>query len=261
MVTVGSDVAGHTTGQTWVVVPCYNEASRLDLDAFSFLLGDQVRRILFVDDGSIDDTRALLSEWLRTTTDTELLPLDHNVGKAEAVRAGLQYAIERGASTVAYFDADLAAPIEELLRAIRLIGESPDTEVVMGARVALLGTQIHRTRMRHYQGRLFATVASLVLGLRVYDTQCGLKVLKVTPTLREAVGRPFRSRWSFDVELLGRMLDATHPLPPQSVVEMPLRAWRDVGGSTLSLAARVQALTSLWRIALDRRRNHRSVPV
>jgi len=127
----------------------------------------------------------------------------------------------------------------------------------MGARVALLGTEIDRTRLRHYQGRVFATLASLVLGLRVYDTQCGLKVLRVTPTLRQALASPFRSKWSFDVELIVRMLDGVPALPPQSVVEMPLKIWREVGGSSLSFLARAQALAALGRIAVERRRNRR----
>ena len=49
-------------------------------------------------------------------------------------------------------------------------------------------------------------MASLILHARVYDTQCGAKLFRRSAALEAALADPFLSRWSFDVELLGRML-------------------------------------------------------
>ena len=73
----------------------------------------------------------------------------------------------------------------------------------------MMGTDIRRSAVRHYTGRLFATAGSLVLGVPVYDTQCGAKAFRVTDALRAALAEPFVSRWAFDVEVLGRLLRST----------------------------------------------------
>ncbi len=238
---------GAVVGTVAVVVPCFNEAHRLDLDRFDVLTQQQGLRVLFVDDGSTDTTAQLLDAWASSRPAVELLRLPDNVGKGEAIRAGFTQVID-SADIVAYLDADLASPPSELLRVVDIVRRCDDIDVAMGSRVALLGAHIERSRLRHYQGRVFATLASVALRLPVYDTQCGLKVIRTTPALRAAIATPLRSRWVFDVELLARMLHATPPLRSDRIREAPLREWRDVSGSRLSPAARLRAVWDLYLV-------------
>jgi glycosyltransferase involved in cell wall biosynthesis len=238
-----------------VVVPCFNEAERLDETPLLAFLDDCAdASLLFVDDGSTDATGARLTAIAgRRPGRIDVLSLTPNGGKAEAVRRGMRAALDRGARVVGYLDADLSTPPGELLR-LRRAFDRPGVEAVLGARVALLGTDIERSAVRHYLGRVFASVAAMILHARVYDTQCGAKLFRASPALDVALAAPFISRWAFDVELLGRLLagDATVPgLPLSAIVEVPLATWRDVRGSKLGPLAMARTLAELGRIGFD----------
>jgi glycosyltransferase involved in cell wall biosynthesis len=244
-----------------IVVPCYNEARRLDLEAFStFVAGDSKLDLLFVDDGSEDETAELL-ESLRARLPARIgvLPLEENRGKAEAVRRGLLRALASGADIVGYLDADLATPVDEMARLLDVL-RAGDTRVLLGSRVALLGRDIQRTAVRHYLGRVFASAASLVLRTTVYDSQCGAKLFRRTPALEAALRQPFLSRWLFDVELLGRILVPENGIPalaPGEIREEPLGVWTDIEGSKIRPWHFVMAAVDMSRIAADLGRRRR----
>lgn len=236
-----------------VVVPCYDEAGRIDRSELVRLARTDGTRILFVDDGSTDATAAILEQICAASDGrASLLCLGRNRGKAEAVRHGLLAASGEDVDLVGYLDADLSTPVDEFTR---LVGEARKgrAAVVMGARVALSGRRIDRRPWRHYGGRIFATMASLVLGARIYDTQCGAKLFRNTAGLRAALAEPFISRWIFDVELIGRLISEGN-LDPGEIVEVPLLRWRDVEGSKLGLLDAALAAVELGRIAADLRR-------
>ena len=241
-------------GAVVLVVPCYNEERRLQRAALLGLAQSAEARLLFVDDGSTDGTRGILDSLAQVAPESiEVLRLDRNLGKGEAVRRGLLRALAEGAEIVGYADADLSTPASELERLIVEI-RTGSAEVVLGSRVALLGAKIRRSPLRHYLGRVFATAASLVLHLPVYDTQCGAKLFRVGPALRASVETPFDSSWAFDVELIARLLTghAGGPgLTADDFVEIPLRQWTDVEGGTLGALAMARAAADLVRIGVS----------
>ena len=242
-----------------LVVPCFNEARRLDRDAWLGLAESARTSLLFVDDGSRDNTvRVLEAIQAAAPGRVDILRLERNSGKGEAVRRGLLRAVERGAGIVGYADADLSTPVPELLMLLGVAEER--AAVVLGSRVVLLGTDVARRASRRYLGRLFAAAASLVLSVPVYDTQCGAKWFRVSAALRSAIGTPFRSTWAFDVELLGRLLAGAPGVPPigaDACAEVPLGHWRDVEGGKLRPHSMLRAgvdLVVIWTDLRDRRR-------
>jgi glycosyltransferase involved in cell wall biosynthesis len=257
-VDLGKKTGASVIGRTSIVVPCYDEASRLDVSAFREWISERDSvSLLFVNDGSRDGTLALLQELARDMPkQIGVMDLGRNLGKAEAVRLGLLQMLATGAPWVGYMDADLATPLDEIDRLMQVALRS-EAELVMGARVSLLGRHIERDELRHYLGRVFASAASLALGLEVYDTQCGAKLLRASPTLEAALATPFLSRWAFDVELIGRLLvppaAGVQPLQVDQIVEEPLNEWRDKPGSKLKPLHMLRSAIDLAKIAFEMR--------
>ncbi|HEX7480793.1 MAG TPA: glycosyltransferase [Polyangiales bacterium] len=243
-----------TVPDTTIVVPCYNEATRLSTEAFrSFVQAQPQVRFVFVNDGSTDGTAALLTG-LAASDPTHFQHLDQarNQGKAEAVRVGMRHAFSLGGRYAGYWDADLATPLTEIPRFVQALDSHPEREICFGARVQLLGRTIDRRPLRHYLGRVFATVASSMLQLAIYDTQCGAKLFRVSPALAELFATPFVVSWTFDVELIARLRQARlrdgGPGPAEVIYELPLDQWHDVAGSKVRPGDFLKALLEMFHI-------------
>jgi len=239
--------------QCTLVVPCHNEAERLDVEAYLEHAVDAGPNFLFVDDGSTDQTHAVLEEMQRRRPDkVQVLRLEKNQGKAEAVRQGMVLAIEGGARLVGFWDADLATPLEALAQMAEVLDADERVDIVLGSRVRLLGRAVERRWQRHVAGRLFATLASWTLSIPVYDTQCGAKLFRVNARTKAILVEPFHSRWVFDVEILARYAAelgfSTEDLGGR-IVELPLESWKDVDGSKVRPRDFVTAAADLGWIA------------
>lgn len=244
--------------KTHLIIPCYNEATRLPGDAvIEFLDGCADVDVCFVNDGSRDDTIGVLQR-LRARNPGRIDVVDpgFNQGKGNAVRSGILHVL-RSASPdfVGYWDADLATPLFEVNRFLGIFGGQPRWQLLCGSRVSRLGASIQRKWYRHYLGRVFATMASLAIGAPAYDTQCGAKLFR--RELAESVfAEPFLSRWCFDVEILARVFRRVAASDAAGVVlEVPLERWQDEPGSKVTLRHAVRMFVDLLVI---RRRYGRS---
>lgn len=234
-----------------LVIPCYNEERRLPVDALRAFQSDDVRvQFCLVNDGSRDGTLRLIESLHKDDPERfMMLSLDRNRGKAEAVRRGILYAADQNPGYVGFWDADLATPLDQLPLFFDILRERPEIEMVIAARVRLLGRRISRRPMRHYVGRVGATLISSSLGLAVYDTQCGAKIFRMTPSMRDVFAQPFISRWIFDVEIIARYVQAHgRDAAARAIYELPIMEWHDVAGSKVGPIDFVHALRDLWKI-------------
>lgn len=242
------------TGHCILVVPCYNEAARLRGEQFlAFAALDPSIHFLFVNDGSRDATLAMLESLCAGREPAlSLLHKPDNGGKAEAVRDGMRASLalaQPGLEYVGFWDADLATPLDAIPHLLAKLRRDPHLQMIFGSRVRLLGRAIRRRSARHYLGRLFATCASITLGLPIYDTQCGAKIFRVSPALGEALAEPFVSRWIFDVEIIARFLRLKgRRFCCDTIYEYPLHAWQDIGGSKVRPVDFFRAIGDLARI-------------
>ena len=234
-----------------VVVPCYNESVRLSPDRWLDFLADPANagiHFFFANDGSTDGTRRVLDDLCTATGQAHLFDFEQRRGKGEVVRRAtldiLAAREQEDASFdyVGFWDADLATPLYEL-PAMRRLARERAFDGVLCSRVRRLGAVIRRRPLRHVVGRVFATVASLMLGLPVYDTQCGAKIFKAE-ALSEVMREPFTSSWIFDVEIFLRMKRRGFI----NLYEHPVSAWTEMPGSKMKLLDVVRIPVELLKV-------------
>ena len=236
---------------TCLVVPCYDEGNRLPVEEMGRFLADYPEfRFCLVNDASRDHSLQVMNDlqkkWPGRIT---ILDLGENLGKGGAVRQGILGALENDSiEFVGYWDADLATPLAEAVTFLQIFAENPGFEMLCGCRLSRLGAHVHRRWWRHYPGRAFATGASLTLGIPVYDSQCGAKLLR-SSLAREIFAQPFVSKWAFDVELIARVIVRRGAQAAGEVIlEVPLNYWTHVGGSKLTMRHALRAFWDLVRI-------------
>ena len=180
-----------------LVVPAYDNATGIGLTVERLRAAlaplDGGFELVVVDDGSADDTAGAA----RAAGADRVVVLPENRGKGAAVRAG---ALEARGRTIAFTDADLAYPPEQLVRVVQEVEAGWD--VVVGSRHHVHTTTLVRARrLREVSGRVFnfLTVAILLGSYR--DTQCGLKAFR-SDAARLLFSRARIDRFAFDVELL-----------------------------------------------------------
>ena len=183
------------------VLPAYNESERLGMSLPKVL--DYIHRrqlsaeVVVVNDGSKDDTAAIVRAFAAEHPEVRLLENPGNRGKGYSVRHGM---LEAKGDVLLFTDSDLSSPIAEADKLFSAIENGAD--VVIGSRWLQAELQTERQPWhRQLFGRCFNLGLRLVLGLKFRDTQCGFKAFR-----REAAQQIFPrqriERWGFDPELL-----------------------------------------------------------
>lgn len=207
-----------------LVIPAYNESHRLppylaSVRAYLDSRYGSRYEVIVVDDGSSDGLAECL--YARQADWPQLIVLQHttNRGKGAAVRTG---ALASRGELVLYADADGATPIEEESRLAAAIRAGAD--VAIGSRIARSDdVQRERRLGRGLAGRLFAAVASWLLGLSVSDTQCGFKMFR-GELGRRLFARLEETGYLFDLELLALARRGGH-----RIAEVPIH-WTEIPG-------------------------------
>ena len=166
------------------------------------------------------------------------------------VAKGVNFAPEQHVEYTGYWDAALATPLDAIPCFLAILDQRPSLDMVFGSRVKLLGRKVHRRPMRHYLGRVFATIVSQMLRLPIYDTQCGAKIFRVRPETSALFADPFLARWVFDVEILARYIRqlGSPDLAATRIYEYPLEEWEDVAASKVKSTDFLIALRDIARI-------------
>jgi dolichol-phosphate mannosyltransferase len=218
-----------------LVIPAYNEAAVIDravaeaeaalprhFDAFE---------ILVVDDGSTDATAARVTELLPFSPHTRLLRHDPNRGYGAALRTGFEAARY---DLVAFTDADCQFDLNDLGRLAAATSEYP---LAVGYRADRKDPWLRRFYSRGYN-----LLARTLLGTRVRDADCALKVFR-----RAALAHllPASRGFFVNTEMLTRARQLGFPL-----IQMPVAHRPRLGGeskvSVWEIPKTARALVSFW---------------
>lgn len=239
-----------------IVVPCFNERDRLPINDFSTFLKKNPRtKVCFVNDASTDGTKEVLQS-LQSLLPKQVILLDNelNLGKAEAVRKGVLFCNKKiFAPKIAYLDADLATSLEECYE----ISTNLNNQIsfVFASRILKIGSVVERRFLRFLFGRIIATLISNVLNIKVYDTQCGCKIFK-SEIANLLFGKPFISKWLFDVELFSRILCHYGKSEGLKIMEeIPVKHWIDQGESKVKISYFFRLWYDLYLIRKTHRKN------
>jgi glycosyltransferase involved in cell wall biosynthesis len=184
-----------------IVIPAYNESARIPATLRSVVDCIRARgwnaEVLVVNDGSRDETAAVVKEFAQTAPEVRLLENPTNRGKGYSVRHGILQAL---GDIVMFTDADLSSPMDEAEDLFAAIAGGAD--IAIGSRWLATSRQTHRQPLyRQIFGRCFNLLTRMVMNLPFADTQCGFKAF--TRTAAQTVFQlQTIERWGFDPELL-----------------------------------------------------------
>ena len=203
--------------------------------------------VIFVDDGSTDSTHIRLASEFKDFDNFEILRLNQNVGKSNALRVGMLRALEIDFPYIGTFDADGAISPTDLLTALSICKLNPDSHLVSGARILLAGSDVSRNNFRRWTGRIIATIIATILRIQIYDPQSPCKVYRAS-VLENNLGDEFRTRWFVDTEIILRSKRSNSE--SCKVVEFPVVTWRDVEGSHLSILQALRVANEIRKLYL-----------
>lgn len=238
--------------KTGIIIPCYNEENRLDVNAFkNFISTENKYHLCFVNDGSIDDTISVLKQIQKSNPGkVSVIDLINNGGKATAVRAGAKYLYTRREVTyIGFMDADLSTDFNDFGDLVNTLHTNRDLGFVFGSRAKEASEGIKKDGIRAIISKLINILIVFILGLSIADTQCGAKVFEsnLVPLL---FGKKFYTKWLFDVEMFIRMKRYFGKEKTVSLIfEQPLSRWVHMEDSKLGLRDSLEIpfrLVSIW---------------
>ena len=232
-----------------IVIPVYKEARRLpdslaQIQSFVRQMSDMTVEVIFVDDGSPDDSVAVISAFAEKNGISNFRQIGYmpNRGKGYAVKMG---ALAATGDLVLMSDTDLSTPLEDISVLKAAIDAGADiacgSRAAMGAHIGVKPPLRRRILSRVFN--LLVRVAG-VRGIR--DTQCGFKLFRadVAKQLFETLRT---ERFAFDVEVIANAQRLGYKL-----AEVPVN-WNYSDNSTVRLmSSGSRMLLDIIRIALRR---------
>ena len=216
--------------QVSVVLPAYNEASRLEaavakvmeaLEEFA-----ESYEVIIAEDGSTDGTDKIAESLSEKSPYVRHLHEEKRLGRGAALKNAFK---KSSGEILVYMDVDLATDVGQLESLVRAI-EKEGFDFAMGSRM-LPQSRVERSRTREIASKSYNFLVRAMLGSKVKDHQCGFKAFRREPLMRlldEVAAR----HWFWDTELIVRAFRKGYtikevPVEWKSGLETKVRLFKD----------------------------------
>jgi glycosyltransferase involved in cell wall biosynthesis len=195
-----------------VVLPAYDESDSVDktlIRVFNLMENTKLPyEIVFVDDGSRDDTRQKAMKFAKTSR-LRVVGYSENMGKGYALKHGTMYV---SGDYVVFLDSDMDIGPVNMERYLECARDAdfaiaskrhPESRVIQPSSRKMLSLAFH-------------VLVRVLIGVPVSDSQTGLKVCRIE-SLRKVLPLLAVKQYAFDVE----MLTVAHLLR-MKIIELPV---------------------------------------
>lgn len=228
-----------------IVIPAYNEENRLPatLDSiYKFFAGKNLGyEIIVVNDGSTDNTSAIVNEYAKNYPQIKTIVNKVNKGKGFTIRTGVLAATSE---LILIDDADGSSPIEEFNHLETAINNG--AQIAIGSRAKPdLNRTVNALVYRTYMGNTFNGIVQSLLLPGIYDTQCGFKLFK-KDIAHDIFSIATIDGYAFDVEIL-----YIARLKKYRIEEVSIN-WNNVAGSKINVFVdSIKMLAEVLKISLN----------
>lgn len=182
-----------------LIIPVYNEEKKIlalltKIREKMLIISPPSYEVIFVNDGSSDNTLSLLLEELKDDPNMSVISYETNRGKGYAVRQGM---LSSRGDEVLFIDGDLQISPHTISECIE---ELKTHDLIIGSKSHPM-SKIRSSFSRRFLSRLFNILVRSVFRTNLRDTQTGLKGGK-GDILRDIFSIMTVDRYAFDVELL-----------------------------------------------------------
>lgn len=217
-----------------LIIPFYNETGRIEvclnaLKNWRAPRGVNIDQILFVNDGSTDNSLSLVKRQLPSISrhlhaKTKLITYSKNQGKGYAIAKGMSLSTS---DYSLFLDADMSTPLSEVNKMMPAMQNG--TDLIIGTRKNGHSTVgIHQPLVREWMGHGFTFMANALFQTHITDFTCGFKAF--SRRAKDTIfPRLMTKRWAFDVEAV--YAGTVHGL---RIREVPV-LWNDIRGSKVRL--------------------------
>lgn len=214
-----------------VMIPAYNEEESIKE---AIKVGQKVGKVLVIDDGSVDDTKAIAIK-----NADFVIHHTKNLGLANGISNGIHFGLKNKFKNLVIFDADLQYTEYDLENVVKLLQNS-DYDLVMGSR---LKGNIEKMKItKRFGNWIFSKTLAYITGIPISDGQTGLRAF--TDVFAGNIN--FRGQFTYTQEMIFEAAKNEF-----NVAEIPIDFMERKAGESRLMAGVIDYAVKAWSLNIQ----------